>query len=376
METMKLQYLKSFLQQTNEVIDKFVTAMRCASPKPMQPGTWYADPVNISEDEYVEMLVVDGLFIIELFRHSGGQTSKGLSNSKMLKRHIYQEVVLDLIILRNQLPFTILLNLIIPSDKPSHGTNIGKSGPPFFQEDDYDESGFEHLLQFLHYMLSHTFIPATNLKIRNNNLMTMKSNKELQEAGIKFQIPANANSQFNKTFQNKVMELQPLFYKNDTQKILRNFIEFEMHNEESLERLPFCHYVTFMNQLIKSEEDVHQLGLCGIIIQSVTSNDKAVLAMFNYLSESVGTNHLQSYYLEIVDSVTEHSAKRRNTWLTKLKEYFDGRWRTTSTIAAHFLFLSLGWPLGGFIGVESSHIAASDLEARFAVLEGDRFYKN
>lgn len=66
MEQHKLKYLKLLLKRRNESsVDKYVLAMRSLQEKARM---CYAETVDLSSDEFVEMLILDATFIVELMR--------------------------------------------------------------------------------------------------------------------------------------------------------------------------------------------------------------------------------------------------------------------------------------------------------------------
>ncbi|CAK9181079.1 unnamed protein product [Ilex paraguariensis] len=66
MEEHKLLYLQELLKRRNELnVDMYVIAMQELEQKARK---CYAEPIKMNRDEFVEMLLLDGTFIIELFR--------------------------------------------------------------------------------------------------------------------------------------------------------------------------------------------------------------------------------------------------------------------------------------------------------------------
>ncbi|KAL7251673.1 hypothetical protein ACSBR1_013512 [Camellia fascicularis] len=109
MEKHKLRYLQHILKRGEEtLVDNLVMAIRQLEEKACK---CYAANVMLDTDDFVEMMFLDGCFIVELFR-------------KFNMRHLVEEDDLifqsdqirfclrrDLILLENQLPFFIIAQL-------------------------------------------------------------------------------------------------------------------------------------------------------------------------------------------------------------------------------------------------------------------------
>jgi hypothetical protein len=66
MEEHKLRYLQLILQRGNESsMERYIKAMRELEGRARE---FYAEPISLTTDEFVEILLLDGCFIIELFR--------------------------------------------------------------------------------------------------------------------------------------------------------------------------------------------------------------------------------------------------------------------------------------------------------------------
>jgi hypothetical protein len=66
MEEHKLGYLQQLLQRRNESsVERYIKAMRELEGRARR---CYAEPISLTTDEFVEMMLLDGCFIIELFR--------------------------------------------------------------------------------------------------------------------------------------------------------------------------------------------------------------------------------------------------------------------------------------------------------------------
>ncbi|KAJ6393043.1 hypothetical protein OIU77_022510 [Salix suchowensis] len=108
MEEHKIHYLQMFLQRRPEnSLTSYVEAMRGLEGAARQ---YYHHPVSLDSDAFVEMLLLDGCFIVELLckiltpvlQQGDPVTGNSL---------VFCTVSYDMLLLENQLPFCVLLEL-------------------------------------------------------------------------------------------------------------------------------------------------------------------------------------------------------------------------------------------------------------------------
>ncbi|XP_029127691.1 UPF0481 protein At3g47200 isoform X2 [Cajanus cajan] len=105
MERHKLSYCKAFLQRTNTTWDCWI----CYIKEEVEPHfhRFYSDTLEFSKEELVRIIFVDSSFILELFcRYHAQEWSREdvCLSTPWLKCYIR----VDLLLLENQLPFSIL----------------------------------------------------------------------------------------------------------------------------------------------------------------------------------------------------------------------------------------------------------------------------
>ncbi|XP_057727366.1 uncharacterized protein LOC130943486 isoform X2 [Arachis stenosperma] len=110
MERHKLIYCNEFLQRaggTTLDLDSFVSRIEQAEPDIRR---CYSDIIHLSPEELVKVVLVDCTFIFELFcRHFYGEWSK--DDTLLWKPWLTTNIRLDLLLLENQIPFSILEDL-------------------------------------------------------------------------------------------------------------------------------------------------------------------------------------------------------------------------------------------------------------------------
>jgi hypothetical protein len=123
MEMLKLRYFKDFCFRTGKCQKELASIIE---DNEINIRHCYADASRLSSKEFVRMILLDGIFIIELFLRKS-EESKGdyILSKPLLTNHIME----DLILLENQLPFFILRELHERFSPPIQG----KSTTPFLE---------------------------------------------------------------------------------------------------------------------------------------------------------------------------------------------------------------------------------------------------
>ncbi|CAK9187018.1 unnamed protein product [Ilex paraguariensis] len=119
MEEHKLLYLQELLKRRNELsVDMYVIAMQELEQKARK---CYAEPIKMNRDEFVEMMLLDGSFIIELFRKFSCEEQEQIDDPIFQASVIWLNIRCDLLLFENQLPFFVLSKLFDMSKDPNHG---------------------------------------------------------------------------------------------------------------------------------------------------------------------------------------------------------------------------------------------------------------
>ncbi|KAI8011364.1 UPF0481 protein [Camellia lanceoleosa] len=99
MEERKLRYLKQLLNQRNEgSAERYIKALRESEQRARE---FYAEPIRLDSNEFVEMMLLDSCFIVELLR------GYKMPNDRLVENALIR----DLMLFENQLPFFIVNKL-------------------------------------------------------------------------------------------------------------------------------------------------------------------------------------------------------------------------------------------------------------------------
>jgi hypothetical protein len=343
MEDHKLHYLQLLLQRRNESsVETYIKAIRELEGRARR---YYAEPISLTTDEFVEMMLLDGCFIIELFRKFARTDLRGDQCDPIFRLDwMFFNLKRDLLLFENQIPFFLLTKLLEITEVPNQQDNLIDLAVLFFQVSllpfgrrisaSSHESfiDIEHLLALLYKSVTP---PSVKIEDTKEKLNSIPSATELQEAGVKFKKLENG-SFFDIKFNNGVLEI-PFFNIDDgLESIFRNLIAYEQYSRNN-DLNYVTNYVSFMYDLTNSPKDVELLRRRGII-ENWLGDDGAVSTMFNKLGENV---ILSSFcYAEIFRDVNKHCQRRKNVWMANLRhKYFNSPWALILFLAAVFLLL-------------------------------------
>ncbi|TKY46088.1 UPF0481 protein [Spatholobus suberectus] len=108
MEELKLKYLKGFLNRTQLPMRQFVDELKRLEES---IRSCYAVPIKFNSDDFLETILIDACFIIELFLRWNGYRDWEGAVHLLPKQWILADIRHDLILLENQLPFFVLEEL-------------------------------------------------------------------------------------------------------------------------------------------------------------------------------------------------------------------------------------------------------------------------
>lgn len=334
MEKHKLNCLQLMLKRRNESLEIYIEAMRKLEKSARR---YYAESTDLTEDEFVEMLLLDGCFIIELFRNKAPIFQMDWMRSSLRR---------DLLLFENQLPFFVLTMLFQMTWFPTEPSGIGYlafdylcPSLPFKFNDPGSCDNIKHLLALIHEAICPPRFAGTRKSRKeiewDEGYRSIHCATELREAGIRFRKLEKRNL-FDIEFDNGVMKIPQLEIHNETECLIRNLVAYEQYTKNI--RSPFItDYVCFMDDLISSPRDVGLLRQRGIILNEL-GDDEVVSTMFNKLRDNVSESNLG--YTEVYKNVKQHCKQPWNFQKAKLRHnYFNSPWALISFLAALFLIL-------------------------------------
>uniref|UniRef100_A0A6N2M6L9 Uncharacterized protein n=1 Tax=Salix viminalis TaxID=40686 RepID=A0A6N2M6L9_SALVM len=223
----------------------------------------------------------------------------------------------DMLLLENQLPFCVLLELYSMAMPNKREDLFVVMALVFFKwmfpgsrletNNIISSQECKHLLDMVYHnwLLPSPPVLPRESEVKNINSEFIRSAKELKEAGIKF---GKQEESYGVRFEKGMMKIPCLTVVDTTESLFRNLIAYEQCSQGH-EPQYVTDYMTLMDCLINTPEDVQILRHCGIIDNGL-GDDKMVCKLFNNL----GTNVMISdrdrfYYAQVFERVEMHCAR-------------------------------------------------------------------
>ncbi|PIN08117.1 hypothetical protein CDL12_19310 [Handroanthus impetiginosus] len=347
MESYKLRCLRNFSNRFRVHLRDLV---RFVARGESHIREYYEDTINLNKEQFTEVILLDGIFIIELFLKKHSFELREGREVLFENRWMRSDLLHDMLLLENQLPIPIITGLFSFVD-PSflNGITLHVLAHKFFK--DVGNSGklplteccysARHFVEFLLFLHSPThpkelpLFPAT--KFENTRSAT-----ELQEAGVKFRC-AKESCLFNVDFTKGELTLPSLKVNDWTETFFRNLIAFEQCGYYSKD---ITSYVIFMDNLINTRNDVVLLVKHGIIKNALGENE-AVADLFNNLFKEVVTETDNFYFADLCEDLNVYSRDPFHEFKSKWfrwrrmlrRDYFGNPWSFISLLAAGVLLI-------------------------------------
>ncbi|XP_078166322.1 UPF0481 protein At3g47200-like [Carex rostrata] len=377
MEPHKWRAVHRVLQRTGHDIDWYINAIR---PLEERIRACYEGRISMRNDEFLLSLVLDGIFVLELFigaTSRNGFVEQGYSHHDPVfaMRGAMHSVQRDMIMLENQIPLFVLDRLLATQLRlPDQPARIAKLAVCFFDPlmptdeplhqrdralmetsvngafDPLSDAGLHCLDAFRRSLLRTSPKPdpqmrsiwrkwsATRRVADKRRQQFIHCVSELRDAGIRCR-KRKTDRFWDINFDSDgTLQIPRILIHDGTKSLFLNLIAFEQcHLDTSSNTI--TSYVIFMDNLINTEEDVRYLHDRGII-EHWLGNDKEVADLFSRLCQEVVFDFNNSYLSGLSDRVNKYYNSRWNTWSATLKHsYFSNPWAIISLVAAVFLLI-------------------------------------
>ncbi|CAH9063888.1 unnamed protein product, partial [Cuscuta europaea] len=342
----------------------------------------YSEAILLESHEFVEILVVDGCFIVELFRKVAGRIPYEEGDPILSLDWTFRSLMKDLTCLENQIPFVVLqalFDLTQSPDKPGYADRVALSSlalhffsfEPSIRRPMNIWRGGEsvvvgrHLLDFLRLSfvieMPEPESPPSNppgtarsdvtrciSNWRNPGCKTtvfvpvshaIRCISMLRGAGIKVTRREGAQSVLAIRFKGSAIEMPPIRMDDFMAAFLRNCVAFE-HCLECQYR-SITKYAILLDGLIDTYEDVEVLCDQGILENHLGTKGE-VATFVNELVKGVIVDDyiLHGYLHKLFGEVNQYYNDSWNVYWAILKnKYFNSPWSIMSFFAAIVLLL-------------------------------------
>ncbi|KAJ8750368.1 hypothetical protein K2173_014283 [Erythroxylum novogranatense] len=336
-EKIKLKYLRGLLSRSPCRETRLKEFINTIAGVEKEAREYYAGPIDVNVDKFVQILVLDGCFLIELFRKDDDEKLRDsddpIFNMSCMLQYLYH----DLILLENQIPWMVLERLFNMTTRPGSKplvelalkffSNIFSSTPPPSVQ---DHKGHKHMLDLLRAWLVLSSGKEEDVK---PGWQSMPSATNLLDAGIKFS-PGNSKSILDIKFTDGVLEIPPLLIQETTEVIIRNLISYEQCTPNCSARI--TSYAILLDNLINTTRDMDILSQNGIIDNWLNPEDAT--QFFNKLYHDAYVKRY--YYLDLCAEVNKYCERRCPKWRAMfMRNYFGTPWAIASLSAASTLLI-------------------------------------
>ena len=354
MKKCKVQFCECFIQRANINLQNLVHTIR---DKEEEIRSYYAETVvsSISNDDFVKMILVDGMFILEFLIQSY-LLWEGEDPTIRIPEWMHPILRFDLVLLENQLPFFVLEMLFkqanFPAElgsKDSEPLSLTKLAFYFFACYHVQmmppwifDTQIEHLTDLVRFF----FVCGRQQHRGPGGAKLSYSATQLHKAGVKFKVAPEEYGGHCRHFldirfdlKNGVLEIPCIELNNEKIRLIRNIIALEQSHYVG------DAYVTdffiILDILINTSKDVDLLCDKGILVNCLGDSNAAAFAV-NNLNNTILWDYMNSDYLKICEDLNAFYTEPWHKWKatsTLWRQYFRTPWIAASTCAAIILLV-------------------------------------
>ncbi|KAK3444889.1 hypothetical protein EUGRSUZ_A00659, partial [Eucalyptus grandis] len=312
----------------------------------------YSEDLNCESADLIEMMVLDGCFIIELFRVGTFSTvmiPEYEDDPLFLTNWIVAALMIDLVLIENQIPFFVLQEIHQLSRSPIDGNrSINEIALMFFNR--ALQRPEEHLQSYFDIRITHLLdlfrVCLVGLSILDSRSQEVKVDEELLQltpsvnhlllVGIKFE-PRKSKNLIGVVFDHGVLRIPPLTLDLLTTSFFLNCVAYE----QSYRCCPkhISTYVVLMSGLMGNVADAAFLSQCGMLM-NLLGPEKEAARFFSDLAKDVQFDFKECYLVELFAKVTWYRRNKWRMWWAGIKrEYFGSPWSFISAAAASILIV-------------------------------------
>ncbi|KAK2970578.1 hypothetical protein RJ640_030951 [Escallonia rubra] len=345
-EEHKWRFLGTLLSRTQGKELALADYLQAIQPLEREVRACYSETVRFNTDEFIEMLVLDGCFIIELFRKIVGLVPWEEDDPLISMSWVYAFFLRDLLRLENQIPFFVLKCLFELTRMPSEvdGPSLATVALHFFnnslQRPDeviakHHNLEGRHLLDFLRSSLIPPDFKEPQLGCKSQPHF-IECVSKLRRAGIILS-QEEAYSFLVINFKRGVIQMPAITIDDFMGSFLLNCVAYEQCHSSCSKHMTT--YATFLDCLINTGRDVEYL--CDRnIIENYFGADAEVAKFINNLGKDVTFDIDLCYLAKVFTDVNQYY---RNGWHVQWASfrytYFDTPWSFISAVAALILLV-------------------------------------
>uniref|UniRef100_A0A6N2LM23 Uncharacterized protein n=1 Tax=Salix viminalis TaxID=40686 RepID=A0A6N2LM23_SALVM len=327
MEDHKITYLRQFLEQSEVSVEDLINIVR---DNDTELRDCYAETIDLSRNDFATMILLDVVFIITVLLYSydkSGTRESGSGDHKFFRPWELFDVIWDMCLLENQLPFFILeeffkrysnANASLKNRTVIELTSqlLHEIMAEWVKEDSWKTINSSEVLHFVDLIRKCQKPTKQSCEDRETAILSAPTATELHQSGVKL-TNTGSKSLLDIRFSDGILEIPQLTIHARTETLFRNLQAFEQCHYMSEDRF-VSDYITFISCLV------------------IAPNDVEVLVHNENLKNLLNNGFL----IGVCDELTSHCKKRRHKWKATLKQvYFNNPWTAISVAAATFLLI-------------------------------------
>ncbi|KAG7627351.1 hypothetical protein ISN45_At03g036830 [Arabidopsis thaliana x Arabidopsis arenosa] len=315
-EEHKLRFLKIFMDEAKRKGVDTNGLIKAVSDLEEDIRDSYSESLYSDGKKLIEMMVLDGCFILMIFLVVAGVVSHSeIENDPIFAiPWILPAIRNDLILLENQICMPREskqeLDVMLKKEKQEVDISMLEEGIPKSDslEEEDSTTGRHHLKMVL-------------------------SARKLQLKGIKFKPRKKAETLMDIRHKGKLLQIPPLILDDFLIAVLLNCVAFEQYYSYCTKQ-HMTSYVAFMGCLLKSEADAMFLSEVGILENYFGSGDE-VSRFFEVVGKDVLFDIDESYLARVFEGVNKYTSSGWHVqWAGFKHTHFDSPWTALSSCAA------------------------------------------
>ncbi|XP_068640450.1 UPF0481 protein At3g47200-like [Aristolochia californica] len=347
MEEHKYRALSQFLKRSKKTLDDFKVSMKDCVHQLMESYE-KLDEEWMNEDKFLELMILDGCFVLEILRVFTFDKSLGYTRNDPIfgdrgTSTIINILVQETLMLENQLPFLVFEKLLAVENKINMDSGkylnrlLSVVGEDICTEDNPAVSKL-HIVDFIR---SRIIGKLRKRDLPEIDTIGIESATEYRKAGIVF-APSKTNFLSDMKLHDNILRL-PVFE-------LCTFSEIIWFNVWAFECLhsgltqDITTYICIMARLLRSTDDVEILHSTGLISVTTFGESQEIVELFKSLYNCIDFR-VRGDNLYVIMELNNYHTRSTKKWKRRIREwslnlkhsYFRSPWTVLSLFAATLL---------------------------------------
>lgn len=344
-EEHKWRYLNLMMKRTGTTLP-FLFDIIVSKEKDIRQS--YSESIQrFSTNGLAKMMVLDGVFLIELFRTVGKLIPIHKDDPIFAMAWVYPYLMRDLLKIENQIPFFVLQKLFDASN--THNSTLPSLVLRFFNYEvsrsekvlnEYQNLQGKHLLDFIRKSYISTkeknlIVPKANDVLNNQSLKLIQPATKLMIAGAKFKASHEADSFLDIEFRNGLLLIPQINMDDFYSSFCLNCVAFEQCYSHCSKHITT--YIVFMGCLMSTTTDVGMLS-DEKIIENYFGTDKEIVKFFKNVGKEITFDIKKNYLSDLFLEVNEYCNNGWHVgWAGFMHTYFESPWAAISAFSALLL---------------------------------------